>query len=77
MADRQVHLIATTAFGIESVVKDEVRKLGYTIDRVENGRVYYTGDVRAIARSNLWLRCADRVLLQIGRFYAKTFDELF
>lgn len=77
MSDRQVHLIATTAFGLESVVKDEIRSLGYTIEKVENGRVCYTGDLRAIVRSNLWLRCADRVLLKMGAFHAETFDALF
>lgn len=72
-----IHLIATTAFGLESVVKDEVKALGYTIEKVENGRVYFIGEMEAIPRANLWLRCADRVLLQMGCFKAVTFDELF
>lgn len=72
-----IQLIATTAFGLESVVKDEVKDLGYTIDQVENGRVYFSGGLDAIARSNLWLRCADRVLLVMGTFRATTFDALF
>lgn len=73
----KIHLIATTAFGLESVVKDEIKKMGYEIEAVENGRVYYTGDTSAIVASNLWLRCADRVLLKVGQFRAETFDELF
>ncbi|WP_133968243.1 THUMP domain-containing class I SAM-dependent RNA methyltransferase [Eubacterium limosum] len=75
--NRQVHLIATTAFGLESVVKDEIKRLGYEIEAVENGRVYYTGPLSAIPESNLWLRCADRVLLKMGQFRAETFDTLF
>ena len=75
--NRQVHLIATTAFGLESVVKDEIKRLGYEIEAVENGRVYYTGPLSAIPESNLWLRCADRVLLKMGQFRAETFDALF
>ena len=55
-----VELIATTAFGLESVVKQEVKDLGYTITEVEDGRVHFQGDAGAIARANLWLRCADR-----------------
>jgi putative N6-adenine-specific DNA methylase len=35
------------------------------------------GDERAIVRSNLWLRSADRVLLKMGEFKAYTFEELF
>jgi len=72
-----VNLIATVAFGIESVVKDEIKKLGYEVTEVENGKIRYAGPLEAIPRSNLWLRCADRVLLEIGRFKAETFDELF
>lgn len=72
-----VRLIATTAFGLESVVKREITDLGYEVDRVENGRVHFSGGVDAIPRANLWLRCADRVLLEMGVFKAVTFDELF
>lgn len=70
-------LIATTAFGLESVVKQEIKDLGYRITAVEDGRVHFEGDAAAIARANLWLRCADRVLLTVGAFRAMTFDELF
>ena len=74
---KKINLIATVAFGIESVVKDEIKKLGYEVTEVENGKIRYAGPMEAIPRSNLWLRCADRVLLEIGRFKAETFDELF
>jgi putative N6-adenine-specific DNA methylase len=72
-----LELIATTAFGLESVVKQEIKELGYAITKVEDGRVHFEGDARAIPRANLWLRCADRVLLSVGNFTAVTFDELF
>jgi len=74
---KKINLIATVAFGIESVVKDEIKKLGYEVTEVENGKIRYSGPLEAIPRSNLWLRCADRVLLEVGRFKAVTFDELF
>lgn len=73
----KVKLIATATFGLEAIVADEVKKLGYTDVTVENGRVIYTADLAAIARSNLWLRTADRVRLIVGEFKAVTFDELF
>ncbi|MEK3886069.1 THUMP domain-containing class I SAM-dependent RNA methyltransferase [Bacillus sp. FSL K6-3431] len=69
-------LIATTAMGIEALAAEEVRELGYTCE-VENGKVIYQGDRLAIARSNLWLRTADRVKIVVGEFPATTFDELF
>lgn len=74
---QKVELIATATFGLESVVAEEVKHLGYTDVKVENGKVMYTADISAIARSNLWLRTADRVRVKIGEFRATTFDELF
>lgn len=73
----RVELIATTTFGLESVVKKEVQNLGYTDIKVENGKVMFAADESAIPRANLWLRSADRVLLKMGEFKALTFEELF
>ncbi|GMB08294.1 THUMP domain-containing class I SAM-dependent RNA methyltransferase [Thermolongibacillus altinsuensis] len=72
----KITLIATAAMGLESVVADEIRKLGYDC-QVENGKVTFSADERAICRANLWLRTADRVKLKIGEFQATTFEELF
>lgn len=72
-----IDLIATAAFGVEALTARELKNLGYGDQRVENGRIYFKGDEAAICRSNIWLRTAERVLLQIGRFEARTFEELF
>lgn len=72
-----IELIATCNFGLEAVVKREVQNLGYKIIKTEDCKVTYQGDKRAIARSNMWLRSADKVLLKIGEFDATTFEELF
>ncbi|QIZ67620.1 THUMP domain-containing class I SAM-dependent RNA methyltransferase [Geobacillus subterraneus] len=69
-------IIATAAMGLESVVAEEVRRLGYEC-QVENGKVTFEGDALAICRANLWLRGADRVKLKVGEFRATTFEELF
>ena len=69
-------LIATCAAGIESIVGNELKHLGYKVN-VENGRVRYDGDVADIAKTNLWLRTADRIKIVVGEFTAKTFEELF
>ncbi|CAM3305174.1 MULTISPECIES: class I SAM-dependent RNA methyltransferase [Brevibacillus] len=74
---QKVDLIATATFGLESVVAEEVKALGYSQVEVENGKVCFSADISAIARTNLWLRTADRVRLKIGEFKATTFDELF
>jgi putative N6-adenine-specific DNA methylase len=70
-------LIATATFGVESIVADELRGLGYQDLTVENGRVIFRGGQREIARCNLWLRTADRVALRMGYFRAADFGELF
>lgn len=74
---RKVKLLATAAMGLETIVANEVRALGYKDITVENGKVMFEADVSAIPRCNLWLRSADRVKVIIGEFEAKTFDQLF
>ncbi|MCH6268181.1 MULTISPECIES: THUMP domain-containing class I SAM-dependent RNA methyltransferase [Neobacillus] len=69
-------IIATAAMGLEALVAQEVRALGYDC-QVDNGKVIFSGDEYAIARSNLWLRTADRIKIIVGEFKAYTFDELF
>ena len=73
----KLELIATATFGLEAVVKREIQDLGYEIIRSEDAKITYIGNEEAIAKSNLWLRCADRVLLKMGEFRAETFTELF
>lgn len=73
----KLELIATATFGLEAVVKRELEALGYEIIKSEDGKITYWGDERAVVRSNLWLRSADRVLLKMGEFQAMTFEELF
>lgn len=73
----RLELIATATFGLEAVVKREIEALGYRILRSEDAKITYMGDERAIVRSNLWLRSADRVLLKMGEFEAREFEELF
>ncbi|SHJ77431.1 THUMP domain-containing class I SAM-dependent RNA methyltransferase [Tepidibacter formicigenes] len=72
-----VSLIAPCFFGIEKVLKREIENLGYEIERVEDGRVFFKADEYGICVSNIWLRTAERVLLKIGEFKATSFEELF
>lgn len=70
-------LVAAAAFGLESVVARELRVLGFENTTVENGRVIFSGDEKDIARTNIGLRCADRVFIRMGQFPASDFEELF
>ena len=75
--NQQLDLIATTAFGLEAVVKRELAALGYEARIGDPGRVHFSGDLSAICRANLWLRTADRVLVNVASFEAADFDALF
>jgi putative N6-adenine-specific DNA methylase len=70
-------LVATATFGLEAMVSRELKWLGYTDQHTDNGRIYFTGDAEAICKTNMWLRCANRIYLQVGKFKAETFEELF
>ncbi|EYE88541.1 RNA methyltransferase [Fervidicella metallireducens AeB] len=70
-------LIATATFGLEAIVAQELRNLGYENLVVENGKVTFEGDEWDIVTCNLWLRTADRILIKMGEFKATTFEELF
>ena len=63
--------------GLEKLVGDEIRRLGLRDVQVENGRVLCRGQLSDIARLNINLRCGARVLLVLGRFPARSFEELF
>ncbi len=70
-------LTAPCMFGLEALVKREVKDLGYNIIKVTDGRITFEGDAMAICRSNLWLRVAERVLLDVDEFKATSFEDLF
>ncbi|MGB7876844.1 MAG: class I SAM-dependent RNA methyltransferase [Anaerolineales bacterium] len=73
----KIILMAIFSFGLEAIVKRELQALGFDNLTVANGKVEFEATPEDIPRANLWLRCADRVLLKIGEFKAVTFDELF
>ncbi len=72
-----IKLIATTTFGLEAIAKRELLNLGFDNLKVSDGRVDFTGTFEAIPLANIWLRTADRILLNVGEFEALTFDSLF
>lgn len=73
----EYNLIATTTFGLEGITAKELKALGYEDLRTENGKVYFKGDEMDIAIANIHLRTADRILINMGEFEAKSFEELF
>ena len=70
-------IMAPCHFGMEAVLKKEIYDLGYEIAEVMDGRVFFYGDDEAVARANVFLRTAERILIVVGDFNAVTYDELF
>ena len=64
-------------FGLESVLAGELRRLDAENVSAADGRVTFSGDFSMLARANLCLRTAERVLILLGEFEARSFAELF
>ncbi|MCR5634916.1 MAG: class I SAM-dependent RNA methyltransferase [Lachnospiraceae bacterium] len=74
---RKYEFIVPCHFGLEAVLKREIIDFGYDVTSVEDGRVTFFGDEEALARANIGLRTAERILIKLGSFKAETFEELF
>lgn len=71
------NLIATATFGLEGVLGNELKSLGFKDIEVENGFARFKGDERDLCKANMWLRTADRVFLEVATFEATSFESLF
>ena len=69
--------VAPCLFGLEGIAGEELRRLNMENVRVEDRRVLFTGDENALARANISLRTAERVMIVLAQFTAKSFEELF
>ena len=69
--------VAPTLFGLEGIAGDELRRLGLEDVRVEDRRVFFSGDENALAKANICLRTGERVMVVLAQFEAKSFEELF
>ena len=71
------NLVALCAIGAEKILANEIKFLGYKTTGNAPGRVFFTCDDDGLFRSNLCLRTADRIYLQMASFYAEDFDQFF
>ena len=72
-----MQLLIPVAFGQEQTTKRQLFSLGFDKAPAENGRILVHGDWDTVAKLNVTLRSAERVLIQLDKFPAKTFDELY
>ena len=70
-------LVALCAVGAEKILGNEIKHLGYKLKGNKPGRVFFEGDDDSLFRSNLCLRTADRIFLQMASYNAENFDQLF
>ncbi len=68
---------ATCKLGLESTVGVTLRQRGIEPKETLDARVLFDGDFDAMAEALLWLRTAERLLLNVAAFEARSFDELF
>lgn len=75
--DGRMKIRVSAASGTEAVLKRELLSLGYSPGGAEYGRTDFCGDMRDVARANVFLRTAGRVRIVLAEFPASTFDELY
>ncbi|MBQ4617693.1 MAG: class I SAM-dependent RNA methyltransferase [Clostridia bacterium] len=73
----QLQFCAPCLFGSEGILADELKRMGASDVRAQNGRVLFCGEVSLLARANLRCRTAERIGLLLGQFRATSFDQLF
>ena len=75
--DNKFRICCPCHFGLESVLKYEILKIGGEDLRVSDGKITFSGDESMVARANICLATAERVLIELAEFRAVTFEELF
>lgn len=73
----KIDFTAPCLLGLEGLVAGELKRMDAASVQAENGRVFFSGDEQMLARANLCSRYSERICVVLGRFSARTFDELF
>ncbi len=74
---KKMTLVSPCLFGVETYLKDELKNLNFDIVNTIDGRIFYEGDGETIAKANMFLRCAERVMILISEFKCLSFEDLF
>lgn len=69
-----ISLFASTARGLEELLKTELEKLGALECRVVQGGVHFEGDTRLLYQSLMWSRLASRIMMPLGE--CKVYSDL-
>jgi putative N6-adenine-specific DNA methylase len=71
----RLSIFAVTAPGLESLCASELAAIGIR-GKPEEGGVAWSGTPETLARANLWLRTASRVIVRVAEIRATAFFEL-
>ena len=69
--------VVPTLLGVEGLTADELRRMGMAENPGREWPGTLPGEAKDIPRLNLRLRTGERVLLLVGSFPARSFEELF
>lgn len=72
-----INFVAPCLFGLEAPLAEELRNMGASNVMAENGRVLFSGDESILARANICSRYAERILVILDSFEARSFEQLF
>ena len=72
-----INFVVPCLLGLEAPIAEELREMGASDVRAENGRVLFSGDEHILARANIFSRFAERIQVFVGTFEAHTFEDLF
>ncbi|MEQ1968090.1 bifunctional 23S rRNA (guanine(2069)-N(7))-methyltransferase RlmK/23S rRNA (guanine(2445)-N(2))-methyltransferase RlmL [Xenorhabdus nematophila] len=67
-------LFASTARGLEELLKNELEMLGAQSCKIAQGGVHFQGDDRVMYKSLLWSRLASRIMMPLNEF--KVYSDL-
>lgn len=70
-------LVVPCLLGVEGLIADELKKMDAEDVQPQNGRVIFSGSDEILARANICSRYGERVLVYMGGFQARSFEELF
>lgn len=74
MINKMNSLFASTARGLEELLKNELEILGAQSCKIAQGGVHFQGDDRVMYKSLLWSRLASRIMMPLNEF--KVYSDL-
>ncbi|MGV3587426.1 MAG: THUMP domain-containing class I SAM-dependent RNA methyltransferase [Adhaeribacter sp.] len=77
MKNNFFEITATTQFGLEEVLAEELRQLGAQNIKVVTRAVEFSGDKRLLYAANIWCRTAIRILVPFASFYVRDEEDLY